>query len=403
MATFQRDPSVVAYESFTGLRNDVAAHRFEATDLATGTNIDIDDSGGVTRRAGRTLQRAGVSHSLWSDNTQALFVEGTTLYRLNADYTATALRTGLTAGLAMAYQKVNDVVYFANGAESGVLQDGAVRSWGLPVPPMLVASATVGDMPAGDYQYTAVYLRADGQQSGAGLAGRITLPAGSGLVFALPVSTDAGVVAKAVYLSTPNGDVLYRALVVLNAVASYTYTNDTTELAMPLDTQFMSAPPAGQVLAYYRGRTFAAVGDTVFCSEPAAYELFDLRRFLSFDSKVTILAPIEDREHPGMFVATETSTGWIQGVDADGFRFVPSANYGAVPGTLAYADGTLFADGSAGARMLPMWLSTHGVCVGIPGGTVRNLTRGKYQFTAQGSGCALFKPDTSQFIAVANT
>lgn len=403
MAAFQRDPGIVAYEAFAGLRNDVDPHRFELADLAVGTNIDIDDTGGAARRGGRTLKRAGAAHSLWSDETLALFVDGTALKRLNSDYTATTMRTGLTSGLRMAYQKVNDQVFFANGAESGVLQAGVVRSWGLPVPPSLFVSATVGDMPAGDYQFVMVYLRNDGQQSGAGLAGRITLTAGAGIVLTLPVSADPDVVAKAVYLSTPNGDVLYRAFTVLGAVTTFTYTNDTTELAMPLDTQFLSAPPAGHLLGYYRGRVFVAVGDALFYSEPAAYELFDLRRYLSFDSRISVIAPIEDREHPGIFVATETSTGWIQGTEADSFKFVPGANYGAVPGTLVFVDGALFADRSAGARMLPMWLSTQGVCVGLPGGTVQNLTRAKYQFTAQGSGCALFKPDTTQFIAVANS
>ncbi len=403
MAAVPRDPDVIAYETFAGLRNDVAPHRFEMSDLALATNVDIDASGGLARRAGRTLKRAGAVHSLWSDDTTALFVEDGALKQLNADYTATTLRADLTPGLRMAYQKVNDRVYFSNGAQSGLLHAGTVRSWGLPVPPLPLVAATVGDMPAGGYQFAMTYLRSDGQESGAGLAGRITLPAGSGLTFTLPVATDPDVATKAVYLSTPNGDLLYHALEVANAVTAAIYTNDTLELTLPLETQSLSAPPPGHLLGYHRGRMFVALGDTLFYSEPAAYEWFDLRRYLSFDSRITLFAPIEDRDYPGIFVATETSTGWLQGADADAFKYVQTADYGAVPGTVSYVDGSLLAQGASGARMLPVWLSTQGICAGMPGGQVQNLTRAKYRFEAQGSGCALFKPESAQFIAVANS
>lgn len=403
MAEFQRDPGVVAYEAFTGLRNDVPANRFALGDLVTGTNVDIDETGGLTRRAGRTLKLAGAARSLWSNGALALFAQGTLLMRLNPDYTATSLRSDLAPNLTVAYQQVNDRVYFTNTAQTGVYQSGSVRSWGLPVPGLPVVNATVGLMPAGDYQYTMVYLRSDGQQSGAGLAGRIGLSSGSGIIFTMPVSSDPDVTAKALYLSTPNGDVLYRMTVLSNFVASFTYANDTTELAMPLDTQFLSAPPPGHLLGYYRSRLFVAVGEALFYSEPAAYELFDLRRYLQFDSKVTVFAPIEDRDNPGAFVATENSTGWLQGTDPDSFSFVPCVDYGAILGTMTYIDGSLFADHSAGARMLPMWLSTQGLCVGLPGGQVRNLTRARYQFNVQGTGCALFRTDSTQYIAVANS
>ena len=402
MATFQRDPGIVAYEAFSGLRNDVEPHRFGLSDLAVGTNIDIDESGGVARRTGRVLARGGASHSLWSDGTLALFVEGSSLKRLNTNYSDATLRTGLTAGQTMRYQQVNDRVYFSNGTETGVVQDGRVRSWGLPVPPLPAAQAVVGEMPAGSYQYTLVGLRNDGQQSGAPMAGVIALDAGAGIRFTLPAVNDPDLTAWGVYLSPPNGDALYLAALAAAGAHTVDYLNDTAELALPLDTQFMGPPPAGHMLGYFRGRMFVAVGDTIFYSEPGAYELFDLRHFISFDSRVTMIAPIEDRDNPGVFVATETSTGWIRGVDADSFAFVPGANYGAIPGAMAMVDGAMFADHAAGARMLPMWLSTEGLCIGMPGGTVQNLTRSKFKFTARGSGCALFKPDSTQFVAVTN-
>lgn len=403
MAAFQRDPGIIAFEAFSGIRNDIPEHRFGLTDLAVGTNIDIDESGGIARRAGRTLVRAGATHSLWSNGALAMFVEGAQLKQLLPDYSAIVLRDGLSLGLPMSFVEVNGRVYFSNGAQTGVLDTGVVRSWGLPVPALPGVAVTTGAMPAGTYQYTVVGLRQDGQQSGAPLAGVVTLTANAGLVFTMPSATDPGIVAWALYLTTPNGDVLYRASVVPINTSAVSYIRDTTELALPLDTQFFSPPPAGHLLGYYRGRTFVAVNDTLFYSEPAAYELFDLRRFITLDSRITMFAPIEDRDNPGVYVATDRSTGWISGTDADSFKYVPGANYGVIPGTMAMVDGAMYTDHSTGARMLPMWLSVEGLCVGLPGGLAMNLTRSKYKFTVQGSGCALFKPDETQFVAVVNT
>ncbi|MFM7013257.1 MAG: hypothetical protein ACKO0Z_28660, partial [Betaproteobacteria bacterium] len=253
MAAFQRDPGIIAFEAFSGIRNDIPEHRFGLTDLAVGNNIDIDESGGVSRRAGRTLVRAGAAHSLWSNGVLAMFVEGAQLKQLRPDYSAIVLRDGLTLGLPMSFVEVNGRVYFSNGAQTGVLDTGVVRSWGLPVPALPGVAVTTGAMPAGTYQYTVVGLRQDGQQSGAPLAGVVTLTANAGLVFTMPSATDPGIVAWALYLTTPNGDVLYRASVVPVDTSIVSYTRDTTELALPLDMQLLSPPPAGHLLGYYRG------------------------------------------------------------------------------------------------------------------------------------------------------
>ena len=406
MADFQRDPDIIAYEGWAGIRNDVLPQRMALTDLVMGQNIDIDETGGIKRRTGYASVYGGNTHSLWSDGTTALFIEGTTLKRLNANYTTTTLRTGLTALRAMSCMKVNDTVYYANGRELGVIQNGAARTWGIDVSTPLGATTTVGNMPAGDYQFTQTYLRSDGQESGAGLAGRIRVAVGSGVVLTLPVSTDPGVTSKVVYRTTPNGDILYRAAVIPNSTTSFTYQNDTSELALPLDTQFMGPPPAGHLLGYYYGRMYVAVGSDLFYSEPYAYELFDRRRYLSFDSRITMFAPVSSensRDNAGVFIGTERTTTWLAGNGPDDFKYVAGPSYGVVMGAMDYVDGSMFTDGSSGARMLPMWLSARGICVGLAGGMVQNVTQARYQITASGSGCALFKPDSTQFVAVANS
>lgn len=393
----KRDKDVIAYQGFSGIRNDIPSHRFSPEDLEAAVNVDLDQSGGASRRERQLKLSSTASHSLWSDNVTALLVQSGVLKRLNPDYTTSSLKT-LASNAPMSFQKVNEPIYFGNGVDNGIVQNGVVRSWGLPVPPAFKATAVSGIMPGGDYQFTLTYLR-DGQESGAGLAGVISLADRSGIQFDLPVPTDSTITGKQLYLSTANGDVLYVALQIPATATTVSYLGDTSELAYELDKQFLTAPPAGHLIGYFKGCMYVAVGNVLYHSEPYGYELFDLRKYLQFDSKVTMFAPIDDE---GVFIGTQTSHAWIPGSNPDEFRYVPKADYGAIPGAMAYIDGAMWGDHSLGARQLPMWLSQQGICLGVPGGSIDNITRSKYLFSAHGSGCALFRPDATSFIAAVN-
>lgn len=406
--TQQRDQDVVVYSAFSGLRNDVTPERFGITDLALATNCDLDKSGRLARRAGFTQKMSGAVHSLWSDDAQStcLFVQGAHLNQLHPDYSASAIMALGGIGARMSYCKTNDSVYFSNSVDTGILQNGATRTWGITVPPLPGVALTVGSMPAGTYQFAMTYLREDGQESGAPLAGVIQVPDGGGLIFTLPQSADLGVVRSVIYLSTPNGEELYVALMTADVMDAY--TGDTSELNLPLATQFLQPPPAGQLIGYYRGRMFVAVDDTLYPSEPFSYELFDYRNYIQFDGRITLLAVMEDKErsgdaqHSGLFVGTDKSCGVMVGAAPEDFQYVPKTAYGAILGALDYVDGSVFGDNSLGARPLPMWLTTQGICIGKPDMEIQNLTRTKYGFTAAGQGAALFQPGPNRFIVTSN-
>ncbi|WP_322037982.1 hypothetical protein [Burkholderia cenocepacia] len=408
----ERDQDVVTYETFTGLRGDVTPERFGSGDLAIGDNVDLDKSGRLARRDGYVLTLAGPAHSLWADAMQefCLFVSGSQLMRLAADFSAHPIKSLVDGQSRLSAERVSDRVYFSNGTDTGIIEraTGAARSWGLPVPPLPTPSVTVGQMPAGTYQFAATYWRTDGQESGAPRAGTITVGDGAGLSFAMPSSLDPDVASKALYLSTPNGEVLYLAGLMDNAAQTFTYANDTTELSYPIATQFLGPAPAGQLVAFYRGRMFVAVGDVLFYSSGFGYELFDLREYVALDGRITMLAPMTDKElgdsarGSGFFVGTDRSCGVLVGSDPKDFQYVPKANYGAVPGALDFVDGSLFGDDSAGVRELPVWLTTQGICVGMPELTIRNITRSRYPFAAGGQGAALFMSGPNRYIATAN-
>jgi hypothetical protein len=410
--TQQRDQDVVAYEAFSGLRNEVSPERFTQGDLAAAVNVDLDKTGRLARRDGYTQLAPGAMHSLWADaqGQICLFVANQTLYQLNADYTRRALAPlSDQSGASLSYCRVNDRVYFSNGLDRGILDNGVVRTWGLPVPVLPMVSATVGSMSGGTYQFAITQLRADGQESGAAaLAGVIDLPDSSAITFALPPVADSSAVTRAIYLTTANGTVLYLAALVPAGTEFFTYGDDTVQLNLPLATQGLSAPPAGQIVAYYRGRLYVAVDDTLYMSRPYAYELFDLREYIQMDGRITMLAPIVDKElrdagrSSGFFIGTDRSCGVLVGSDPAEFQYVPKTQYGAIPGALSYVEGSLFGDNSQGARDLPMWLTQQGICVGMSDLTVNNLTRSKYQFSASGQGAATFLSGPNRFIASSN-
>lgn len=410
-APFQeRDADVVTYTAFKGLRNDVNPERFTPNDLVTADNCNLDKSGQLARRDGFTSKLAGAVHSIWANDIQTtcLFVQNGQLRRLNTDYSSALICALADSAARVSYHQVNDSIYFSNGTDSGVIENGAVRTWGMQIPPAVSAVLSVGNMPAGRYQFAITYQRVDGQESGAGLANYIDVPAFGDLIFSLPTSSDPGVVNVIVYLTTANGDELYQAFSVRNGMGAAQYRGDTSELSVPISTQFLQPPPAGQLVAYYRGRMFVAVGDTLYPSEPFAYELFDYRNYMQFDSTITLLAPMEDKEQSdaaqssGFFVGTERSCGILVGSTPTDFQYVPKTTYGAVLGAVDMVDGSVFGDNSAGARLLPMWLTTQGVCVGKPDMRIENLTRTKYGFPAGGQGAALFMPGPNRFIASSN-
>jgi hypothetical protein len=386
------DP-IVTYEGFTGLRNTVASDRIKDTELVTATNVDIDSSGVISRRAGATLKNASAAHSLWSNSTVTLFVSGTSMYRLNADFTATSIATGLSQGLTMRYTEVNGVVYFGNGAETGAYQNGAVRSWGLRAPAVQPqVSAIPGMLPAGTYQYAITYEASDGRESGTWNAGQITLAADQGLrLTSIPVSTDRTVSSVRLYLTPQNGDVLFLAAKIPNGTTSYDYVATVLALGVQLRTQFLDKPTTMQEVALYHGRIYGFQFEQLKYTEQFNYELMDANNFYLLESAGKIIAPVDS----GIFVATEANTWFYQGNGPEDFIRRNVAGYGAIFGTLSYIEHEKYG-------IVPMWQSTQGIVLGTDAGQLENITRKSYVYASAPTGASLFKQTSgrNQYISV---
>jgi len=393
-----RSETDVTFQKFSGLRNNVAESSFKLDDLSVALNVDLNDDGVVSRRKGFSAPEiVGDYHSLWSGAGVCLAVSGTTLNRILPGYTATALRTDLTTGRRLSYYAVGNRAYYSNGVETGVVESGEDRSWGIVPPGRISATAVSGTLRSGRYQFTLTYERLDGQESGSPLAGVLELSEPGGLRFSdLPVSTDPGVTAKILYISKVNGETLFRRAAIAADATTFDVTDDWLSL-VPLRTQHLSAAPPGDIVSSYNGRMLVANGPYLRYSEPYAYELFDARRVLTFDSAIKMVAPVED----GLFVATENSTVFLKGDDIALSAMLPKAEYGVIPGTLAFTQASSFGDGSQSGT-LAVWASKEGLCVGTGGGVFRNLTQDRFAYPKQPQGAALFRQHrgTNQYLAV---
>lgn len=380
--------------SFAGIRNTLEAERLHVmptrdnptTDLVAAVNVDIDNSGQLARRAGTTTVNAGAAHSLWAQGDMCLFARVASLYRLYPNYTSEVLATGLTANAPVAYLEVNGRTYWSNSHETGVIADGASRSWGMDIPAAPGMSLIGGRLAPGQYQAVVTHVRSDSQESGAGLPSVLTLDADGGIRVTWQIPDDPAIERVRVYLSTPNGTTLYLAD---ESPIDDAYTEiSSCAFALPLTTQWQDKPPAGQALAYANGRIYIARGEFVFATTALGYEYVDLRDYLAIDgSRVRILAGVDG----GLFICTDHASYFVSGRDFAAMEMRMFSTDAGIEGTLQYVDGQVATGNEklAGQRCA-LFTTAGGVILGLPDGTVLNLTAQRYQLETAVAGCAVF-------------
>lgn len=387
MATTNEDKDVYTFEKFLGLRNTVGEESFEPGDLSIALNVDQTDAYRLRRRKGFEATSVVVPHqSLWSDGVLALSVQGTNLVQIMPDLTTRVVRTGLTAGARMYYASIGARVFYSNGVETGVFTDGSSRSWGIALPTKLpLAQVIGGSLQPGGYQYTMTYIRSDGQESGAPSSGNITLPSIGGLRFYdLAISPDPDVLFKRIYVSPVNGDQTYALQVVPNSATETTYTEERIG-TLPLMTQFLSPALPGRLIAAFAGHVLMARGNTLYRSEPYAPELFDLRKGLPFEDRITLVAPMDD----GVYLGTESEVVWLAGRNPAEWKLDRKSVHGAILGTAAYGPAEDVAEGQQGPVVL--YVSTKGVVAGFNSGSLLNLTEERFGFPVMDEGAAIIR------------
>lgn len=369
------------------------------TFLTEAKNVDISDMFHVRRRQGCSLKYTGAPHSLWSNGTICLFREGTYLKRFLPDYSAVTVMSGLTTKtIPMSYLEVIGKIYFSDGINNGVIDNGIQRTWGI-VPPRIAyigSSSGGGSLIPGDYKISLTYARGDGQESGA--LEPLNIRVGdvdfdyadielikNSIYVNTIASLDPSVKNINIYFSSSNKLFYYGTI--SNSSTSVTITADRIR-GKTCKTIGLSPMPVGDILEYYNGRIYVINGAIAWYSEPFSYELCNLAtNYIMFEEPITLFGAVED----GIWLCTERECYYARGNEPP-FSFEKQGNYGAIKGTMQRVPGSFVGNGELSECL--MWLSRDGICIGAEAGKVskfENLTSSTNSFPSSISGASLFR------------
>ncbi len=124
--------AIPLYRASTGLKTSVDPVRLhetpEAIPLAAAVNVDIDDTGKITRRKGYVKKLSIPVHSLFASDNMFLCGSGDSLVSVASGYFVQKLAS-ITPEGGINYVKVNGDVYWSSGYEKGIIRRGMNIPW----------------------------------------------------------------------------------------------------------------------------------------------------------------------------------------------------------------------------------------------------------------------------------
>lgn len=319
-------------QGFRGLDNVHEPEKLPLDWSVRADNVELDDARTFHKRRGFTQVLTGDYTTAFAttDASRMYAQEGSTLYRITGDMQRYEVAS-LVSPEPLRADDINGVLYATNGTDSLVLEADQVRTWGLPVPPAPRATVQPGSLPTGQYIYTCTFIADDGRESGAAPITVIDVPADSSILFqGMPQQPNS---QTAIYLSTHDGQVLYRVTTTRDTAAQW--DGPEAGLAVSLRTQGLYPPPGGSCIAGHLGRIYIGQhmpqfdASAIWSSEPISYELFRLvDDFIQVPGEVRLLVGYTG----GLIIGTdravliETPDGQLQQVFDYGVpRSIPAA------------------------------------------------------------------------------
>lgn len=317
-----------------GMNNRLRDAQLPKDALRNAVNVNIDAAGGIASRTGYTEAVTGDFHSLWSEGDITLCVKDNVLKQLAVDpagvVTETTLRSGMTAGAALAYVLVNGSVYYSNAVQTGRITAGVNYPWGIEhasVP--LAAAITSGGLAAGRYQVAITYVAADGEEGGTSTSVAVQVAAGGGIQLSgIPQASSSHVTVIRVYVTSANGSLFYHHADIADGTTSLTIAASST-LGQALQTWDMYPAPPGDVLELHNGAIWIANGLYLWFTEPLYYGQYRKTNLYVFPSPISILARLSNS---ALAVASDKHYV-MQGNSADDVALNPVHHFAGVKGT----------------------------------------------------------------------
>ncbi len=331
--------------------------------LRDAVNVDLDEGGRGSLRAGYVQRLAGSFHSGWSDGARVFVMTGAVLNEVRIEGNAFSLVPLMTLAspAPVSFCRLRDRIVFSNLGTIGEIIGSAARQIGVPEPPPFSTAAIAsGGMYAGRYGLVVTLVR-DGEESAASALASLDVPAGggirlTGLTHALPMR---------VYRTGPNGDVLYRVAEVPVGMAEYALGNATP--GRVVDTRHMARMIPGSIVREWSGRLVVARGRTLFFSEAMRHGLYSPRTgFVQFAHRIEMVEPVEG----GIWLGTADGVKFLRGSSPDEMRVDDKDSLPPVPGTSTLIDTNILGGDMANGTQAALWLSPKGFVIGTADGSL---------------------------------
>ncbi len=287
------------------------------------------------------------------------------------------------------YLSLDNKIYWSDGIRnSGIVQNGVNRSWGLDAPVIRSVSSISGSLFAGRYQIAITYERDDGLESGSVMPVLMDSAGGDGFrVFWSASAVPANVVSVNLYISDANGEQLFK----VGSVPALTGAFDVTSSLLkstPLRFRYLEKPIPCSDITYFNGRIYMSVGSSIFATIPFGYEHVDMLDFISVDgSSITMLRAVED----GIFVGTEKGVTFLRGKDYKDFESTLVRESPVIPGSAVYADGMkVTGRKDLSGLNIVIFTTNDSIMAGLPNGELFNFTYDRYRFSGGSRAAATF-------------
>lgn len=394
-------PKGILYSSFKGLDNVTDPQSTNPSFLKKVENINIDKTGGLSKRKGYLKKDSANYSSLWASE-NGLGCYGTRnedLIRLNDDYSFITLKSSV--GLdKLSFDEIDNIIYYSSNNVNGIIHNGLNKEWGIDknnLSPSL--SITAGSLEEGTYQVAFTYVRDDGTESGTSRASIIELPSNSGITLSIPTSSDGSIISVRIYCSTLNGNTLYYSGSSLLGTV-YTIT-DSYNLTNPLRTFNLDKAPLGHIVKYYKGRLYVAQDNILWYSEPFQYNYFKLdSNYIEFAEKIKEVMPVED----GIWIGSD-SLYYLSGSSPDDFKRSLKEHIKIIEGTSTKVSGSYIHMDNTPVGYKWIVSSDLGIFILFNQGLVINLTSTSVELKSSDSGTSLFLQDggLNQYLSILKT
>jgi hypothetical protein len=336
--------------------------------LREAVNVVLSNTGSPMRRPGQILRVSGKSHSLFAMGQWLLAIVDGELraYMQGQDGSLTQDAVLDTPGDRFCTYATDDFsVWWSNGVTNGRIdEDLSVHPFWIDTPDPVRLAVGIGALASGRYEVSVTAVDADGRESGASGAVGVNVPTGGSLTVTLPAAP-AGTVRWRLYVTPPDGDVLYQQAD-LPASATSTNVGNLTQTAK-LETQWLHPLLPAQCLRYGHSRLFGLPNNVLIWSEPYRLGLMAPDNHVVLGSEATLLEPVGDgTDGAGVWVADHKRTYFMAGADPANWQQQARYPHAAVPGTSTTLPGSYF---GLEVETVAYWLAANGTpCIGLPGG-----------------------------------